>query len=189
MANVNGPYGFKPYQETLQVTPYYIESEYATALYIGDLVTLSGGYAIKATAGTDNSILGAIIGFENIDGTDGFAGYYPASTAGTWVALVADDVHQRFMAQDDGVGTAMDLLDIGKTGNFIATHSGSTTTNLSGLELDGSSFSGTGQAVTDQFRLIGLVGKSGNSAGANADWIVEIHNHYLRQENNVDATT
>ena len=188
MANTDNPQGFTP-MNAVGVKPptkYRIEASYATALYVGDPVDLSGGYVVKATAGTDNKLLGFISHFECEDGLKE-GGYYPASSSKTWYAYVWDDPAIRFIGQDDGDGTAMDLLDIGKTGNLILTHSGNATTNKSGAELDASSFSGTGQAVTDQLRLIDLVDKPGNSAGANAEWVVEIHNHVLRQENNVDA--
>ena len=75
------------------------------------------------------------------------------------------------------------LDDIGKTGNFIMTHAGDKTTGLSGVELDSSTFSGVGQAATDQAMLIGFVERTGNELGAHACWIVKIHNHYLNQAN------
>jgi hypothetical protein len=189
MANTNRPQGAQPInspQGSVQTTAYRIENGYGTNLFVGDFVTLSGGYAIKATAGTNNKLLGAIVGFECDAGID-VAGYYPKDSTDNYKALVADAVDQRFIMQDDGDGTAMDLLDIGKTGNIITTHSGDTTTNISGMEADGSSFSGTGQAVTDQLRLVDIVDRPDNVAGANAEWIFTIHNHYYRQENNVDA--
>ena len=83
----------------------------------------------------------------------------------------------------------MALDDIGKTGNLIFTHSGNTSTGLSGVEADGSSFSGAGQAVTDQLQLVDWYDAPGNEVGANGRWVFVIHNHYYRQENNVDATT
>lgn len=190
MANDNRPMGFHPInspQGSVQKTAYRIEKGYTTALYVGDPVTLSGGYIVKATAGTAHSLLGFIDSFECDEGMD-VAGYCPASSANTYKAIVADAVDQRFVGQDDGEGTPMDLLDIGKTGNLVFTHSGSTDTNLSGVEADGSSFSGSGQAVTDQLRLVGIVDRPDNVAGANAEWVFTIHNHYYRQENNVDAT-
>ncbi len=195
MANDDNPCGFKPMNNVglRPPTRYRIEGSegtpYATALYVGSPVNLSGGYVIIATAGTDNPLLGFISHFENRDsGFKDSGGHYPASSGDDWYVYVWDDPHTRFIAQDDGVGTAMDLLDIGKTGNLLI-GTGSTTTNLAGSELDGSTFSGTGQAVTDQLRLIDIVDRVGNAVGINAEWVVEIHNHALRQESNVDATT
>ena len=189
MSNINAPRGFRPENIAGCRPPrrYRITASYATSLFTGDPVTLTSGYIVKATAATNNKLLGFISHFECADGIQA-QGYYPASSALTWYAYVYDDYNTRFVGQDDGDGTAMALDDIGKTGNLIFTHSGNTTTTLSGAELDGSSFSGTGQAVTDQLLLVDWVDRPGNEVGANAEWVVLIHNHYYRQENNVDAT-
>ncbi len=190
MANVNNPSGFRPLNGVCVRPPtkYRIETGYSEDLFIGDLVTLSSGYLVVATAGTDNPVLGAIVGFECRDGGMKEGGYYPDDSPYVWDALVADDPSQRFVAQDDGEGTPMAIGKLGLTGNAIFAHAGNKHSNISGQELDGSTFA-TGQAVTDQLRLIDIVEKPGNAWGANGEYVVEIHNHYLRQENNVDATT
>ena len=186
MANVDNPNGFHPLNgKPLRVTKYPIEASYGTALYIGDMVVLSSGYIIKSTAATDNQLLGAVVGFECRDQGIKEGGYYPASSTYDWYALVADDPYQRFVVQDDAGGTLSEA-NIGATMNIKQTHSGSTTTNLSGMEIDSSATDG---AVTDQVRLIGIVDDPNNAWGDNGDYIVEIHNHQLRQENNVDATS
>jgi hypothetical protein len=178
--------GFHPYDnKPLRVTAYEIEAAYATALYIGDMVTLSSGYIVIATEGTGNQLLGAIVGFECINGGIAEGGYYPASSSYNWNALVADHPYQRFVAQDNAGGT-LTIANLGGTVNIETATSGNTTTNLSGQEIDSSAVSG---AVTDQLRLIGIVDKPGNAWGDNGEYIVEIHNHVLRQENNVDAVT
>jgi len=189
MANDNRPQGFHAInspQGSVQKTKYRIANAYDTNLFIGDMVTISSGTLVVATAGTTNILLGSIIGFECEEGIDK-AGYYPADSTDHYTAIVADDPNQMFTAQDDGTGNAIALTDIGVTGNLIATHAGNTATNLSGMEMDGSSFD-TGQAVTDQLRLVDIVERVDNEVGANAEWVVKIHNHYYRQENNVDAT-
>ncbi len=189
MANIDNPNGFHPLNGTCVRPPtaYPIEVTYSEDLFIGDLVALSGGYIVQGTAATDNALLGAIVGFECRDGGIKQGGYYPDDSAYTWYALVADDPGQRFVAQDDGAGTDIAQAHVGNTGIWIK-GTGNKNTNLSGHEMDGSSFT-TGNAVTDGLRLIGLVDKPGNAFGDNAEWIVEIHNHQLRQENNVDATS
>jgi hypothetical protein len=186
MANVDNPRGFHPENVSGCRPPrrYPITGDYATALFTGDPVTLTSGYIVKATAGTDNSLLGFISHFECADGIQTQA-YYPADSALTWYAFVYDDPATRFVAQDDGDTTQISLAMCGTLGNLILTHSGNTSTGLSGAELDASSFNSS--TVTDQLRLIALVDKPGNAVGANAEWIVEIHNHFYRQENNVDA--
>lgn len=182
MANDDRPMGFHPYDnKPLRVTAYRIEGSegtpYNTALYIGDMVTLNAGDINIATAGTGNDLLGAIVGFECINGGIAPTGYYPASSTYNWHALVADHPHQRFVAQCDGAGT-LSQAQIGLTCNLKTTHSGNTTTNLSGQEIDSSATAG---AVTDQLRLIGKVDKPGNAWGANGEYIVEIHDHTLNQ--------
>lgn len=185
MANIDNPHGFKPWNnKPLRVTAYAIEAAYATALYVGDMVTLTSGYITIGESATDKPLLGCIVGFECSDGGMKEGGYYPASSPYSWKALVADDPYQRFEAQDDAGGT-LAIANIGTTVNIQTTHSGNTSTNLSGQEIDASA---TGGAVTDQLRLIGLVNRSDNAWGDNGEYIVEIHNHVLRQENNVDAT-
>lgn len=192
MANVDNPHGFRLLNGVCVKPPtaYRIESAldsgtaYATALYIGDPVVLSSGYLIKATAGTANQILGVIVGFECDAGLKG-GGYYPASSAYNWKALVADDPAQRFIVQDDSSGT-LTIANMGGTVNVVFTHAGNTSTNLSGAEIVSSAVSG---AVTDQCRIVGIVDIPGNAWGAAGEYIVEIHNHQLRQENNVDAVT
>lgn len=188
MANTDNPCGFRPENAAGCRAPrrYRITANYNVALYAGDAVTLTSGYLVRATAATNNKVLGFISHFECEDGIQ-TEGYYPASSSKTWYALVHDDPATRFIGQDDGVGIAMDLADIGKTGNLVCTHYGNTTTTRAGVEADGSSFSGTGQAVTDQLRLVDFVDKPGNVVGIHGEWVFEIHNHYYRQENNIDA--
>ena len=182
MANDNNPCGFKP-KNVAGVRPpgkYRIEVTYGTSLFIGDPVDLSGGYVIKATAGAGHPVLGIISHFECADGMQ-YGGYYPASSTRTYYAYVNDDPSTIFVGQDDGAGTAMDLLDINKRGDFVFTDSGDTDTNLSGAELDGSTFSGTAGGATSQCRILDLVDKPGNAAGANGEWEFVIHNHRLNQ--------
>lgn len=178
MANTDNPMGFKPWDnKPLRVTAYEIEDEYAADLFIGDMVTLSSGYIVVGTSATDNALLGAIVGFECTDGGMAEGGYYPSDSTYSWKALVADHPDQRFVAQCDGGGT-LTQANVGETVNMQDTHSGNTTTNLSGQEIDSSATDG---AATDQLRLIGLVDKPGNAWGANGEYIVEIHDHVLGQ--------
>jgi len=182
MANTDNPCGFKPLDnKPLRVTAYRIQGSEGTAysenLFIGDMVTLSSGYIVVGTAGTGNHLLGAIVGFECITSGLAAGGYYPDDSSDDWYALVADDPEQRFVAQCDGGGT-LAQANVGETVNLKTTHSGNTTTNLSGQEIDSSATAG---AVTDQFRLLGLVDKPGNAWGANGEYIVVVHDHTLNQ--------
>lgn len=156
MANEDRPFGLRPVRYkggapwNGAVNPYFIPAGYGTALYIGDPVvktgtsntanvTVPGGGSFgigtmpeinKATAGDANRVTGVIVGFSplasNLDRK-----HNPASTER--VAFVADDPDLVFEIQADG---AIPAASIGLNAVFIYTHSGSTVTGLSGVELD-----------------------------------------------------
>jgi hypothetical protein len=157
MANVDRPFGLKPVRYrngapySGAVTPCYIEAGYGTALYIGDPVIRvaagsntaevnvpgAGKFGIgtlpsieKATAGDGNRISGVIVGFAALP-TDLNKNYNPASTAR--VAYVCMDPNVVFEIQADG---AIPAASVGLNAVLIYTHGGSTTTGLSGVELD-----------------------------------------------------
>ncbi len=160
MANVDAPFGLKPvaYRSGAPYNgaarPYYVPSTYATALFIGDpavktgtsntaAVTVPGGGTfgigtlpeINKTAAGDVTgdtlrITGVIVGFSPLP-TDLEKKHNPASTER--VVYVADDPALVFEIQADG---AIPAASMGLNGVLIYTHSGSTTTGLSGAELD-----------------------------------------------------
>jgi len=134
--------------------PYYLPSSYATAVFIGDpvvktgtantsAVTVPGGGSfgvgtlpeVNVTAvgdvnGDTKRITGVVVGFSPLP-TDLSKVYNPASTER--VVYVADDPDLVFEIQADG---AVPATSMGLNAVLIATHSGSTTTGLSGMELD-----------------------------------------------------
>lgn len=156
MANADTPFGLRPVRHRNgapyngAVTPYYIPSSYATALFIGDPVIKTGTSNTaevsapgvgkfnigtmpeinKATAGDTNRITGAIVGFA-ANPSDLDKNYNPASTER--IAFVCDDPDIVFEIQADG---AIPAASIGLNAVLIYTHAGSTTTGLSGVELD-----------------------------------------------------
>lgn len=157
MANVDSPFGLKPIRYRTgapyngATNPVYIDSGYGTALFIGDPVikvaggsnaaevTVPGGgkFGIgtlpsveKATAGDGNRITGVIVAFAP-DPANPERKHNPASTAR--VAYVCDDPNVIFEVQADG---AIPAASVGLNAVLIFTHSGSTTTGLSGVELD-----------------------------------------------------
>lgn len=156
MANVNRASGLKPVRHKSgapyngAANPYYIPAGYGTALYIGDPVVKTGTSNTaavkvpslgqfnigtipeinKATAGDANRVTGVIVGFSPL-ASDLSKNYNPASTER--VALVCDDPDIVFEIQADG---AIPAASIGLNAVFIYTQSGSTTTGLSGVELD-----------------------------------------------------
>jgi hypothetical protein len=156
MANIDSPFGLKPLRHKSgapyngAVNPYYIPSSYGTALYVGDPVVKTGtsntaavkvpgagSFNIgtmpeinKATAGDANAVTGVIVGFTALP-SDLNKNYNPASTER--VAWVCDDPDIIFEIQADG---AVPAASMGLNAVFIYTHSGSTSTGLSGVELD-----------------------------------------------------
>ncbi len=161
MANIDSPFGLKPIRYKSgapyngAVNPYYIKGDYATALFIGDpVVKVAGGsnaVAVKAPGvgefaigtltsvektvvgdvdGVTKMVTGVIVGFAALP-TDLSVKHNPASTER--IAFVADDPDLEFEIQADGAVVAASM---GLNAVFIATHSGSTTTGLSGIELD-----------------------------------------------------
>lgn len=191
MANVDAPYGLKPVKYAWGAPysgacrPYYAPASYATALYIGDPVIITGtsnttalrGYppgalpAInKATAGDTNKITGVIVGFVALDGHDSNV-YGAAST--DRIALVADDPGLLFSVQDDASGT-LAATDVGNNANVVYTHSGSNYTGRSGVELDATTPATT---TTFQLRIVSLLDVPNNELGGNAQWLVFINNH------------
>lgn len=157
MANVDTPFGLTPVRYKSgapyngAANPYYVPASYATALFIGDPVIKVaaganttavsapglGSFAIgtlpqvnKATAGDTNRITGVIVGIgANPDNLS--VNYNPASTEA--VIWVADDPFLIFEIQADG---AVPAASIGLNANLIYTHTGNTTSGLSGAELN-----------------------------------------------------
>lgn len=160
MANADTPMGLRPIRHKSGAPyngacrPYYINSSYGTALFIGDPVTRNGtantaavkvpgggtfnvGTLIeveKTTAGDSNSdaerITGVVVGFSPLP-TNLEAKHNPASTER--VAYVCDDPDIVYEIQANG---AIPAASMGLNAIFIYTHSGSTVTGRSGAELD-----------------------------------------------------
>ena len=157
MANVDSPFGLRPIRHKSgapyngAARPYYIDVGYGTALFIGDpVIRVAGGsnaaavkvpgagsFAIgtlpsveKAAAGDTNRITGVIVGFAPLP-TNLDLKHNTASTER--VAYVCDDPDIVFEIQADG---AIPAASVGLNAVLIYTHSGSTTTGLSGVELD-----------------------------------------------------
>lgn len=203
MANTDAPFGLRPIKHkggapyTGAANPYYIPSTYATALFIGDPVIKTGtantaevtepgaGKFIpgslpeinKATAGDGNAITGVIVGFSP-DPDNLSRNYNPASTER--IAYVCDDPDVIFEIQADG---AIAATQVGLNAVLIYTNSGSTTTGLSGVELDTSSDAPDADQ-SNQLTILRVVNRTDNEAGsANTKVEVKINQH--TEANNV----
>ena len=117
---------------------YRIAANYGTAIFKGDMVAqvTGGGVEVHADGGTV-PIVGVFNGCRYTDPTTGketFSNFYPASTNASDIeAFVIDDPMAIYEIQADAAFPVADLF-----GNFdiVYTSSGSTTTGISGAELD-----------------------------------------------------
>lgn len=165
---------------------YYVPSTYATALFVGDPVVITGtgnatevfGNAIgtlpevnKSGAGT--LITGVIVGFNPLP-DDLTKTYNAASTER--IVYVADDPDLIFECQEDSVGNAITITEVGFNCELIF-GTGSTTSGKSHVELDSS-----GAATTNTFniKIMRLVNRVDNAIGDNAKWEVCINLHTQR---------
>ena len=184
MANKDASFGLKPVR-MMGGSPYSggqsryrIAANYGTSIFQGDLAmqVTGGGIEIHADGGTV-PIVGVFNGCMYTDPTTSeqvFSNYYPASTnASDIIAFVHDDPNTVFEIQADDTFPVADLF-----GNFdiVYTNSGSTTTGISGAELDVT----TGATTTNlPLKAIDISQDPENSdvASANTNVLVVIQNH------------
>lgn len=197
MANTDNPFGLRPVRHRSGAPyngacrPYYIQSDYATALFIGDPVVITGAVNTaavaapgagsfpvgalqsvnKATVNT-GAITGVIVGFcKRADQGQ----YNPASTE--CVVLVADDPDLEFEIQCDSTFTP---ASVGLNAALIYTHSGSTLTGRSAAELDSGTTTAPGTSAGLQLKVKGFVNREDNDmAAANSKLLVQINVHTL----------
>ena len=184
MANKDASFGLKPVK-MMGGSPYSggqsryrIAANYGTSIFQGDLVmqVTGGGIEIHADGGTV-PIVGVFNGCMYTDPTTSeqvFSNFYPASTnASDIIAFVHDDPNTVFEIQADDTFPVADLF-----GNFdiVYTNSGSTTTGISGAELDVT----TGATTTSlPLKAIDISQDPENSdvGSANTNVLVVIQNH------------
>lgn len=187
MANVDKPNGFRPVRYLNGApyngafTKYVVPAADGTALFIGDLVKISGtgdtatGLRTVVQAAAGDACTGVVVGFEPTAGSLDTPQYRAASTRR--IVYVADDPNILFEAQEDGVTDPLEMVDAGLNVNFVV-GSGSTTTGASGMEIDSDTENTT---ATLPLRLIEAVQRADNelvTAGQEwTRWIVRINNH------------
>jgi hypothetical protein len=180
MANTAGS-GFRFYKmRNGSSTPYTevfpVASAYGTGLFRGDPVKLLSDGTIAVAAAGDTDVLGVACGVPQYKAADGFVKqgtYLPASTSHSGlgtpncsmvrVILARDAIFE--VDADDGstVTTVAGALNmVGENANHIATAAGSTTTGLSGYNLDISDHT-TGAA---QWRIVGVSSAPDNDVTA-----------------------
>jgi len=191
MANVDRPGGLRPVGTGLsanwngKTSVYAVAADDATAIFVGDLVKLTGGAAeagefiygldvegvpeITQAAAGDKAV-GVVVGFSpNQDSL--MTKHRAASTAR--LAYVSDDPNTVYEIQEVSGGTALTSAAVGLNANVIV-GSGNTTTGLSAMELDN-----TTEATTAglNLQILGLVKRPDNAYGEHAKWLVKINDH------------
>jgi hypothetical protein len=162
---------------------YRIAANYGTAIFQGDMVAqvTGGGVEVHADGGTV-PIVGVFNGCRFTDPTTGketFSNFYPASTNASDIeAFIIDDPMAIFEIQADDTFPVADLF-----GNFdiVYTSSGSTTTGISGAELDVTTGATT---ATLPLKAIDISRDPNNSdvSSANTNVLVVIQNHIFGQK-------
>lgn len=168
--SISAPYGFKPvnliggqpYAGSTRNLP--IAYNYGTAIYYGDPVTLSSGYAVLPSlpVNSTNTIVGYFAGCYYTNPTTKqrlFSQYYPGSvTAGDITAIVVDDpdVVLKVAATSTAGGTTIGSFSSLLVGSNVVggTQTGSAQTGDSGMSVVPTSSAG---ASTAGFRVLNLV--------------------------------
>tara|TARA_X000001388_G_scaffold76194_2_gene72853 strand:+ start:1421 stop:2005 length:585 start_codon:yes stop_codon:yes gene_type:complete len=144
MANQDAAFGMRPVGRiggmpfTGGQSRYRIAADYGTSIFQGDMVmqVTGGGVEVHADGGTV-PIVGVFNGCSYTDPTtkeQKFSNFYPASTnASDIIAFIIDDPMVIFEVQCNAAFPVADLF-----GNFdiVYTSAGSTTTGISGAELN-----------------------------------------------------
>jgi len=188
MANTDSPFGLIPRMYANgspwngKYNIYYIPVGNASAIFKGDVVKLAssasadGKYPdIAQAAATDTTIVGVVIGFGTqpdlmFDINNLTRNYCPALTA--MYAAVVDDPNVIFEAQEDSVGAALAITEVGENADIVVA-TGNTTTGQSAMEIDSSDH----KTGTAQLRILRLADRPDNALGTNAKWLVKINEH------------
>jgi hypothetical protein len=190
MANIDAAFGLRPIAKvgsapggTTGTTKYSIADNQSTAIFTGDPVKYKNDGTVEVATAGDASC-GVFMGCFYTDPTTSkptFKNYFPASLSpGDAIAFVADDPDQMFVVQQDSVASSLSGANINENANLIF-GSGSTTTGLSGVEIDSSSATTT---ATLQVRIVSGYDTPSNTistaaAGNNSVFVVKINNHQL----------
>jgi hypothetical protein len=193
MANVNSPQGLVPVSHKLsvkyagQTTTYYIPSNDSNAYAIGDPVTLLGSSdavgnpgCVLATAGTTNTVVGAIVGmggraYGGATGVNPLGNQdttiIPATKTVAYYVQVVDDPYVIFAVQEDASQTALAAADVGLN---ISLKSGTNNGYISGWILDNTTKATTAAL---QMKLLGIQNDPSNNLGTAAVWLCMINQH------------
>lgn len=194
MANTSIVNGFKPVKY-LNGSPwngacrkYFVEQGEGAGIWVGDLVVPSnsaaegGWFAVEQAAAAATNVIGVVVGVEVYTPTSGSVTldtplYVPATKSRDYFVYVADDPELICEVQEDAVGGALAAASVGLNADFIV-GSGSTTTGLSGMQLDTSTATTTN---TLPLKIMGFVQRDDNEIGsANAKVLVMFNTHAFK---------
>ena len=181
MANSDTAFGLRPIMMAdgspyvAAVRAYAVPASDGTALMLGDPVKLAGGnqvidgvtYGTVARAATGDVIAGVVVGVKPV--TQSSTIYREASVQR--IVQIETGPNVIFEIQEVSGGTALTADAIGLNCDFVVA-AGSTTTGMSGVELNNS-----GEATTNtlDLKIIGLVNRADNEVGEHAKWLVQIN--------------
>ena len=164
MANVDNPFGFLPVADEGGggfYTRMYIHAAADTvALGIGDLVDITGAADTVAQAVAGGPFLGVS------------RAHTLASVLQSNHPVVKLNQTMVLVGKEDSVGGAIAAASEGLNCDIIVTTTASTTTGLSGMEIDSSTAATTS---TLDSRLLGLYASPDNAQGVDARWLIKIN--------------
>lgn len=172
MANTSRVNGFRPVKHITgapyngQFNTYAVLAADATALFVGDLVKITGtadanGIASIAQAAAGNAVIGAVVGFVPDYADLNRPGQYRTASTLRYV-MVADGPDIIFEAEADNGGAALAITDVGRSADILV-GAGSTVTGQSGMQLDSS----TAATNTSTFplKIMGFAQRVDNEVG------------------------
>lgn len=195
MANIDAPFGFRPWGETLRARLYAVPTAPTINISVGDIVmadvtgissaklgtvmAVEDDQVIATTTGDDFSLIGAVLACfdENMDPLDNApSGYIAAGRAGdstvAGYVLVADHPDQQYVAQADGAITAANL-DLNHEITSATLAAPNTVTGLSTQEI---AASGSNVTSTIPIRLYGQAYPDRDAiTAAGCRWICQIN--------------
>lgn len=192
MANLNAPSGFSPVQDANgkpwsgAVRYYYHAAGDTQAIYVGDLVTITGdstfvniGGVVQSIPNVAQSVSGGVFQgvCTGVIASTRDSPVYGAASTGI-IVCVCDDPDALYLVQDVSTGTPLTANDIGLNIDVLV-NQGSTITGLSGMVLN----NGT-EAVTNtlDLKIMGQyqapdndLGTSVSAGTASGRWLVRIN--------------
>ena len=190
MANVQGPFGFRPIQSqntsgyTGKTMEVLIRAADTNAYFVGDMIKLTGQQdehvidgrsypvATKAAA-ADTKLQGAITGIKAQElRTNQYAGYRPAGAQQDAIlVMVPVDRNCMYVCQEDSDGGALSKDNVGKNIDFVV-GAGNIGGRTSTSAIDSDTVNSTAALP---LRLISYDAAIDNESGDYANWVVTIN--------------